>query len=62
MMKNPQTDPTTPGGKKVFNEIMKSSGMTMTETLKYIGKKSKQPRVTDDQRSKERLEKLEQEQ
>lgn len=60
-MNNPQTNPTTPGGKKVFDEVMKNSGMSITQTLKYVGKKSKQPRITDDQRSKERLEKLEQE-
>ena len=60
-MNNPQTNPTTPGGKKVFDEVMRNSGMSITQTLKYVGKKSKQPRVSDDQRSKERLEKLEQE-
>jgi hypothetical protein len=44
----------------VFDEIVRNSGMSITETLKYVGKKSKQPRVSDDQRSKERLEKLDQ--
>jgi hypothetical protein len=61
LLNNPQTNPTTPGGKKVFDELLKHSGMGIQETLKYVGKKSKQPRVSDDQRSKERLEKLEQE-
>lgn len=61
LMRNPQTNPTTPEGKKVFDEIVRNSGMSITQTLKYVGKKSKQPRVSDDQRSKERLEKLDQE-
>jgi hypothetical protein len=39
--------------------MVNASGLPVTETLKYIGKKSKTPRVSDDQKSKERLEKLE---
>lgn len=33
--------------------------MPVSETLKYVGKKSKQPRVKDEDLSKARLEKLE---
>lgn len=43
----------------VFRQILSSSGTTMNETLKYIGKKSKEPRVSDEDKSKARLEKLE---
>jgi hypothetical protein len=62
LMKDERTNPTTPQGRKVFNEMMNASGLTMTDTLKYVGKKSKQPRVNEDDRSQERLEKLEQNQ
>lgn len=61
-MKDARTNPTTPQGRKVFNEMMNASGLTMTDTLKYVGKKSKQPRINEDDRSQERLEKLEQNQ
>lgn len=43
----------------VFRQILKSSGQPLCETLKYIGKKSKLPKVDDDEKSKARLEKLE---
>jgi len=43
----------------VFRQILSSSGLPLSETLKYIGKKSKQPKVDDDEKSKARLEKLE---
>jgi len=43
----------------VFRQIVKSSGQPLSETLKYIGKKSKTPKVTDEDKSKARLEKLE---
>jgi hypothetical protein len=62
LMKDERTNPTTPQGRKVFNEMMNASGLTMTDTLKYVGKKSKQPRINEDDRSQERLEKLEQNQ
>ena len=61
LMKDPKTNPLHPDGKRVFNEIMNQSGMSVSESMKYIGKKSKKPRVSDDDRSKQRLEKLEQE-
>ena len=40
--------------------MLNASGLPVTETLKYIGKKSKTPKVTDDEKSKERLSTLEQ--
>lgn len=58
-MKNPKTNPLTPEGKKGFNALTNASGLPISETLKYIGKKSKKPRVTDDEKSQERLNKLE---
>lgn len=59
-MKNPRTNPTTPEGRKGFNAMLNASGLPVSETLKYIGKKSKAPRITDDDKSKERLANLEQ--
>ena len=61
LMKNPETNPMTPDGKRVFSEMVKQSGMPVSEVLKHVGKKSKAPRQSDDDRSKQRLEKLEQE-
>lgn len=58
-MNNPKTNPLTPEGKKGFNAMVSASGLPVSETLKYIGKKSKTPKVTDDEKSKERLERLE---
>lgn len=43
----------------VFRQIVSQSGKSMSETLKYVGKTSKAPRVTDEEKSKARLEKLE---
>ena len=43
----------------VFRSILTQSGQNISETLKYIGKKSKTPRVSDEEKSKARLEKLE---
>jgi len=62
LMKDPRTNPLSPNGKQVFREMMNSSGMGTTATLKYIGKKSGQrqiPKKSDDEKSQERLEKLE---
>jgi hypothetical protein len=60
LMNNPKTNPLTPEGKRGFDAMVNASGLSVGETLKYIGKKSKTPRVSDDDKSKERLEKLEQ--
>lgn len=43
----------------VFRQIVSSSGKSLTETLKYIGKKQKTPQPNDNEKSKARLEKLE---
>lgn len=43
----------------VFRQIVSASGKSLSETLKYIGKKQKQPKPNDDEKSKTRLEKLE---
>lgn len=59
LMNNSTTNPFTPHGKKAFDEVLKASGMTTSKALEYIGKQSKTPKVTDKQRSQERLEKLE---
>jgi hypothetical protein len=40
--------------------MLNASGLPVTETLKYIGKKSKAPKPTDDEKAKERLAALEQ--
>ena len=44
---------------QVFRQIVSQSGKSLSETLKYVGKQSKAPRVTDAEKSKARLEKLE---
>lgn len=44
---------------QVFRQIVSQSGQSLSQTLKYIGKKSKAPRVSDEEKSKARLEKLE---
>jgi len=40
--------------------MLNASGLPVSETLKYIGKKSKAPKVSDDEKSQERLNNLEQ--
>jgi hypothetical protein len=40
--------------------MIEASGLPISETLKYIGKRSKAPKVSDQQKSQERLERLEQ--
>jgi hypothetical protein len=44
---------------QVFRQIVSQSGKSLSETLKYVGKQSKAPRVSDAEKSKARLEKLE---
>ena len=44
---------------QVFRQIVATGGKTLSETLKYVGKKAKAPQPTDDDKSKARLEKLE---
>ena len=44
---------------QVFRQIVSQSGKSLSETLKYVGKQAKAPRVSDEDKSKARLEKLE---
>ena len=59
MLNNPNTSPFTAEGSKVFKEVISASQLPLTEALKYIGKGKKQPKKTEADRSKERIEKLE---
>ena len=57
ILNNPQASPLH--NPQVFRQIVSTGGKSLSETLKYIGKKTKQPQPTDEQKSKARLEKLE---
>jgi hypothetical protein len=59
MLNNPKTSPFTAEGSKVFKEVIHASELPLTEALKYIGKSKKAPKKTDQDRSKERVERLE---
>ncbi len=50
MLHNPQ----------VFNEIINASGMTASEAIRHIGKGTKNAKKEDAEKSKQRLDKLEQ--
>lgn len=54
------TSPANPEGRKALNELMTASGLPTTEVLKHIGKKSKAPRVSDQEKQEKRLNNLEQ--
>jgi hypothetical protein len=54
MLNTPEASPLT--NPVVFQQVMKSSGQTLTQALKYIGKTSKIPQKTEKQKSEERLE------
>ena len=62
LMRDPRTNPTTPSGTKVFNEMINASGLPMSEVLRHVGKKNRAPKVNEDDRSQARLEKLEENQ
>lgn len=57
ILNNPAASPLT--NPHVFRSILTQSGQNVSDTLKYIGKKSKTPRVSDEEKSKQRLGKLE---
>lgn len=57
ILNNPQTSPIS--NPQVFRQIMASANQPITASLKHIGKGSKVKGPTDDERSKARLEKLE---
>jgi len=54
MLNTPEASPLT--NPVVFQQVMKASGQTLTQALKYIGKTSKVPQKTEKQKSEERLE------
>jgi len=57
ILNDPRSSPLNNPG--VFKQIASSSGQSITSALKYIGKKSKMPKETDDDKSKERIARLE---
>lgn len=61
ILNNPQTNFVT--NPSVFNEIYKSSGMSISSMIRHVGKRSKSAKKdekpSDDERSKERLGALE---
>lgn len=59
MLNDPRTSPFTAEGSKVFKEIITASELPLTEALKYIGKGKKKKGPTDQERCKDRVEKLE---
>lgn len=62
VLNNPQVSPFGQHGPTVFREMMKASGLTLCDTMKYVGKKSKggkSQKKIDEERSEARLEKLE---
>jgi len=61
VLNNPQVSPFGSGGPQVFREMMKASGLSICDTMKYVGKKTKgvSQKKLDEQRSEQRLEKLE---
>lgn len=59
IMNNPKTNPTTPQGRQAFNAINSASGLSLSQTLKHIGQKSRAPAPTEDEKSKSRMSILE---
>ncbi len=59
LLNSPRTNPTTPDGRKAFNEVINASGLPASEVLKHIGRKAKAPRVSDQEKQEQRLDKLE---
>jgi hypothetical protein len=57
ILNNPQTSPLT--NPQVFRQIMTSANQPITASLKHIGKGAKPKGPSDEERSKARLEKLE---
>lgn len=57
ILNNPDASPLH--NPQVFRQILSQSGQNVAQTLKYIGKKSKTPQISDEDKSKARLEKLE---
>lgn len=60
MINDPRTNPFTAEGQKGFKAVLDATAMPLTETLKYLGKNSKKvPKKKEEDKSKERLERLE---
>lgn len=58
ILNSPEASPLT--NPQVFRQVVSSGGKSLSETLKYIGKKQKAPsQPNDSEKSKARLEKLE---
>ena len=59
MLLKSKASPTTPEGLKAFREIQKASGLSTTEIVKHIGRKSKLPKEDEKKKQDARLEILE---
>jgi hypothetical protein len=53
------TSPSNPDGRKAMNELITASGLPTSEVLKHIGRKTKAPRVSDQEKQEKRLSNLE---
>jgi len=58
LLNHPKTNPFS-GNEDAFRAVLSSSEMPVHEALKHLGKKSKVPKKKDSEKSKERLDKLE---
>ena len=54
MLNTPEASPLT--NPVVFQNVMKASGVSLSQALKHIGKGTKIPQKTEKQKSEERLE------
>ena len=59
LMNDVITNLATPQGKQAFAAMNNASGLSISETLKHIGNRSRAPAPTDAEKSKARLNKLE---
>lgn len=61
LLNDSRTNPFTADGARGFKAVMEASQMPLTETLKYLGKGKKAPKQKEEDKSKERIERLESE-
>ena len=59
MLNDKRTSPFNPDGAKTFKSILDASELPMTEVFKHIGRGKKAQKQKEVDRSKERIEKLE---
>ena len=59
MLNDKRTSPFNPDGAKTFKSILDASELPMTEVFKHIGRGKKAQKQKEADRSKERIEKLE---